>query len=190
MPRTTCHAAVSQHYFQPPSSLAGARPASSRTPPCSRAASRAPGPTAGSGPASGNKRLGRGSAPGQRHGAGQNSCANSFPYRRGHPNCTFTAGLGGCTNRNNPTDPAPASARARGAAERSQPAPVGEVQAALSPSPYKEWNHVQQQIVTFKALIGSLSNLALITHTHTHKYKNLQSSVPRAKITIFFFNAI
>lgn len=61
----------------------------------------------------------------------------------------------------------------------------GSLGAALTPSLCKEWNHLQKQIATFKVLIGSLSNLALIIHTHTREHKNLQSSVPRAKITIF-----
>lgn len=43
--------------------------------------------------------------------------------------------------------------------------------AALIPSLCEEWNHLQKQIATFKVLIGSLSNLALIIHTHTRIQK-------------------
>lgn len=77
--------------------------------------------------------------------------------------------------------------------EQDQPAdphiPLCPGTGLRSPHPYAEQNHLQQQIVTFKVLIGCLSNLALIIHTHTntktysHLFQGLRS-------LFFFFNAI
>lgn len=69
-------------------------------------------------------------------------------------------------HRNTPADPSRLQAPRQRVLLR---APRGCMGAALPLSLCKEWNHLQKQIATFKVLIGSLSNLALIIHTREHK---------------------
>lgn len=78
----------------------------------------------------------------------------------------------------------PASAQELGAAACSRGCPG----AAFTLSPCKEWNHLQKQIATFKVLIGSLSNLALVirTHANTRTYSHLFQGLR----SLFFYNAI